>query len=139
VLEAAVDAGAGAAMVCTMGQPAGVVTALLRSLVGDGAELRYHGDFDWPGIAIANAVFAIGSCQPWRYAADDYLAALTRLVPMVGDLPLLGDAPVTASWDVALTDEMKRARRAIHEELVLDELLSDLASTAYQSGDPVAR
>jgi uncharacterized protein (TIGR02679 family) len=127
VLEAAVDAGAGAAMVCTMGQPAGVITALLRSLVGDGAELRYHGDFDWPGIAIANAVFAIGSCQPWRFAADDYLDALARLAPMAGDLPLLGDAPVTASWDVALTEELKRARRAIHEELALDELLADLA------------
>jgi hypothetical protein len=46
---------------------------------------------------------------------------------MVDDLPQFGDAPVTASWDIALTDEMKRARRAIHEELVLDELLSDLA------------
>jgi uncharacterized protein (TIGR02679 family) len=127
VLEAAIDAGVGAAIVCTMGQPAGVVTALLRSLVGDGAELRYHGDFDWPGIAIANAVFALGGCRPWRFAVDDYLDVLARLVPMVGDLPQLGDAPVTASWDIALTDEMKRARRAIHEELVLDELLSDLA------------
>jgi hypothetical protein len=46
---------------------------------------------------------------------------------MVGDLPQLGDAPVTASWDAALTDEMRRARRAIHEELLLDGLLSDLA------------
>jgi uncharacterized protein (TIGR02679 family) len=127
VLEAAVDAGAGAAIVCTMGQPAGVVTALLRNLVGAGAGLRYHGDFDWPGIAIANGVFALGGCRPWRFGADDYLDALARLVPMVGDLPLLGDAPVTASWDVALTDEMQRARRAIHEELVLDVLLSDLA------------
>jgi uncharacterized protein (TIGR02679 family) len=127
VLEAAVDAGARAAIVCTMGQPAGVVTALLRVLAGGGAELRYHGDFDWPGIAIANGVFAIGGCRSWHFAADDYLAALARLATMVDDLPRLGDSPIMASWDVVLTDEMKRARRAIHEELVLDELLSDLA------------
>jgi uncharacterized protein (TIGR02679 family) len=127
VLEAAVDSRAGAAIVCTMGQPAGVVTTLLRTLAGDGAELRYHGDFDWPGIAIANAVFALGGCRPWRFETDDYVDVLARLAPMVGDLPPLGDAAVTASWDVALTDEMRRARRAIHEELVLDELLSDLA------------
>ena len=63
VLEAAVDAGRRRAVVCTQGQPAVVVTALLSSLGAAGAELRYHGDFDWPGITIANALIGSYGCR----------------------------------------------------------------------------
>jgi uncharacterized protein (TIGR02679 family) len=128
VLEAAVDAGSHHALVCTMGQPAVVVTALLERLAAAGAQLRYHGDFDWPGIAIANAVIGTHDCRPWRFEAGDYLAALARFAPAVAELPPLGSVPTPARWDPALTDEMHRAGRAIHEELVLDDLLADLAT-----------
>ena len=67
----------------------------VRCLVELGATLRYHGDFDWPGITIANAMIAHG-CRPWRFAAADYDEALARLAPIVGELPLLGAAPVEA-------------------------------------------
>jgi uncharacterized protein (TIGR02679 family) len=127
VLEAAVDAGSRHAIVCTMGQPAVVVTAVLDRLGAAGAQLRYHGDFDWPGIAIANVLVGTHDCRPWRLRAADYVEALARFAPTVAELAPLGPAPTRACWDAELTEEMARARRAVHEELVLDDLLADLA------------
>lgn len=127
VLEAAVDAGSRHAIVCSMGQPAVVVTAALDRLATVGAELRYHGDFDWPGIAIANVLMSTHGCGPWRFGARDYVGALVRFAPTSAELPPLGSAPTQACWDTELTEEMARARRAVHEELVLDDLLADLA------------
>lgn len=126
VLEAAVDAGCRSAVVCTQGQPAVVVAVLLERLAALGADLRYHGDFDWPGITIANLLIGGYGCAPWRFCCGDYLDALDRLVPMVAELPRLGDGSVAARWDLSLTTEMGRADRAVHEELVLDDLLFDL-------------
>lgn len=126
VLAAALDAGSRRAVVCTQGQPVVVVTALLERLATAGADLRYHGDFDWPGITIANPLVADLGCRPWRFGATDYLASLGRLAPMVAELPALDGEPVTAGWDGQLTVEMARAGRAVHEELVLADLLADL-------------
>lgn len=126
VLEAAVDAGSRAALVCSMGQPAVVVTALLERLAAAGADLRYHGDFDWPGITIGNVLVGTHGCRPWRFGNADYVDALARLAPSVSELPPLEATPTVSCWDTELTDEMARARRAVHEELVLDDLLADL-------------
>jgi len=126
VLEAAVDAGSRRALVCTQGQPAVVVTALLRHLLGSGHELRYHGDFDWPGITIANLLVDRYGCQPWRFCSTDYLDALSTFAPTVAELPVLEGAAVAACWDARLTVEMARAGRVVHEELVVGHLLADL-------------
>jgi uncharacterized protein (TIGR02679 family) len=128
VLEAAVDAGCRSAVVCTQGQPAVVVAVLLDYLAAAGAALRYHGDFDWPGLTIANLLVGGYGCSPWRFSTGDYLDALARLAPVVAELPLLGDGRVEASWDPSLTAEMGNADRAVHEELVLEDLLLDLSS-----------
>lgn len=93
ILEAAVDTGSRHAIVCTMGQPAVVVTAVLDRLGTAGAELRYHGDFDWSDIAIANALVGTHGCRPWRFGARDYVDALASLAPTVAELPPLGSAP----------------------------------------------
>ena len=130
VLEAAVDQAPSCVMVCTQGQPAVVVLALVRALADQGATLRYHGDFDWPGITIANAMIGSHGCLPWRMSADEYETALARLAPMVGELPTLEGATVEAVWDQRLTASMARARRTIHEELVIDDLLADVVSVA---------
>jgi len=132
VLEAALDAGARGAVVCTLGQPTVVVTAVLERVGGAGADLRYHGDFDWPGITIANLVIDRHGCQPWRFGAIDYLDALAHLAPVVNELPLLGGTMVESCWDPRLTVEMNSARRAIHEELVLADLLADLCGPTPQ-------
>ncbi len=121
VLEALAQRGAGErAAVCTAGMPNLVVLRVLASLRTAGVVLRYHGDFDWPGIAIANRLVATAGCEPWRMGAADYLAGVG-----VDGLPLEGPA-VRPSWDPALGEAMRRAGVAVHEEAVLAALLSSL-------------
>jgi uncharacterized protein (TIGR02679 family) len=126
VLEAAGEQGSGRAVVCTQGQPAVVVLRLLAMMADTGATLRYHGDFDWPGLTIANTLITGHGCTPWHFAAADYERALGLLASVVGDLPPLEGRVVVAAWDPELTAAMGRAGRTVHEELVLDDLLADL-------------
>lgn len=122
VLEAIAQRCAGdVATVCTSGQPNTVVTALLERLVASGCSLMYHGDFDWPGLAIANRLVAQFGVEPWRMTASDYQAGL-----QTGSPALVG-AGVEASWDAELGAAMRAHGRAVHEEAVLDRLLEDLA------------
>jgi uncharacterized protein (TIGR02679 family) len=106
--------------VCSSGMPNLVVLSVLTRLRATGTMLLYHGDFDWPGIAIANRLVATADCRPWRMSAADYLAAAQP-----GGLPLEGP-PVLPSWDTGLGQAMQRVGVAVHEEAVLDEVLSSL-------------
>ena len=129
VLEAVMDAHSqrpGAVMVCTAGNPTLVVTSLLARLVEDGADLRYRGDFDWPGVAIANRVVTDFGAVPWRMARADYEAALAGAGRGLADLPALEGRPVEAVWDAELTPSMKRAGKSVHEETLLDILVADV-------------
>ena len=85
--------------------------------------MRYHGDFDWPGIAIANFVIRSFDAAPWRFGAADYRAGVA------GTGPLLSGRPVEASWDPRLTEAMVELRRGVHEEAVIETLMADLAPT----------
>jgi uncharacterized protein (TIGR02679 family) len=106
------------ALVCVEGQPRSAATILLGML----GEFRYHGDFDWAGIRIANRVMGMfPGARPWRYGVVDY----ERACP---DGSTLSGIAVEASWDRELRPAMKRARKAVHEEQVLSELLDDLTS-----------
>lgn len=127
VLEAAVDARCRCGVVCTLGQPTVVVTDLLGQLRAAGADLRYHGDFDWAGIAIANVLIGTHGCRPWRFGSADYLEALAGLAPLVAELPPLGPHTVASCWDPELTATMAGAGRAVHEEFLLGDLLADLS------------
>ena len=113
-----------APLVCTDGMPAAAQRSLLTQLARAGAALRYHGDFDWPGLHIGNHMLREHGASPWRFGAADYEAAL-RTAPLPGR-PLHTDA-VEASWDNALAAAMQTALRAIDEEMVADALLQDLA------------
>jgi uncharacterized protein (TIGR02679 family) len=125
VAEAANVLGTSSApLVCASGHPAGAATLLLRSLAESGARLRYHGDFDWPGLGIANGILArFGAC-PWRFDAAAY-----RAVAGAGGSALRGHR-VEASWDPELSDAMVAAGRKIEEEQVLSALLADLSAQA---------
>ncbi|GAA1392312.1 hypothetical protein GCM10009639_23650 [Kitasatospora putterlickiae] len=109
-------------LVCTSGWPNTAVIHLLRRLAEDGAFLHYHGDFDGEGIRIAAHVMAKTGAAPWRMAAEDYRAAVTR-VPSGPDPGRLTPAP----WDPGLVDSMAELRTAVVEEMVADLLLDDLA------------
>lgn len=106
-----------APLVCTDGMPAAAQRTLLHQLADAGARLRYHGDFDWPGIQIGNFIVRLFGATPWRFMAEDYSPAAGR--------PLHGE-PIEASWDVALTAKMRRIGRALDEEAIAETLLLDL-------------
>jgi uncharacterized protein (TIGR02679 family) len=115
VLEAVAEQGGRMPVVCTSGQPALVVVDVLAALRG--AELRYHGDFDWAGIAIANRLVAEAGVTPWRMSAADYERGLAGAT-----LPLVG-TPVEPAWDPELGAAMRHHGVAVHEEAVLPDLL----------------
>ena len=122
VAEAAnVLGSASAPIVCASGHPAGAATVLLRLLAASGAHLLYHGDFDWPGITIANGLFTRFGVAPWHFDAPAYRAATHS-----GGSKLRG-RPVQATWDADLTEAMLTLGRKIEEEQVLPVLLTDLA------------
>src|SRR5207244_787079 len=73
VLQRLATAGVEHPVACMSGNPAAAgMTLLARTVV------LYHGDFDWPGIAIARRVFDRGA-RPWRFGRIDYVDAVDRL------------------------------------------------------------
>ena len=93
------------------------MTLLARTVV------LYHGDFDWPGIAIARRVFDRGA-RPWRFGRTDYVDAVDRLPP--DNRLALSGRPQPTPWDEGLSAAMTAADVAVHEELTIDVLLSNL-------------
>jgi uncharacterized protein (TIGR02679 family) len=118
VLQRLAAAGVDRPVACTSGSPAAAGMLLLaRSAV------RYHGDFDWPGIAIARRVIERGA-RPWRLGHADYRDAVERL-PAGSRLALTGRAEPTP-WDEELSPVMAAANVAVHEEAIASLLLADL-------------
>lgn len=125
VVSAAAD-GLGAAsppLLCLQGQPSAAAVVLLRQLAARGATVRYHGDFDWGGVAIARTLASHVDWLPWRYDADAYLAALERHGEA---LPALSGAAQATPWDPRLADAMQGQGLSVEEEVVIDALLRDL-------------
>ncbi|TNC25057.1 TIGR02679 domain-containing protein [Amycolatopsis alkalitolerans] len=119
VLEAFAERRREVIVVCTAGEPNLVTLDVLRALRGT-VTLRYHGDFDWPGIAIANRLVHTLDVQPWLMTAADYRDAVDALRDRLD----LGGAPVIPAWDPDLGEAMTSAGVAVHEESVLDTLVA---------------
>jgi uncharacterized protein (TIGR02679 family) len=113
-----------APIMCTDGMPAAAQRMLLTQLAKGGARLRYHGDFDWPGLRIGNHVVREYGAVSWRYGAADYAAGVAA-APRPGH-PLDGPE-VVAAWDDLLAPAMRTHRLSIAEESVAESLLRDLA------------
>ncbi|MGW1563257.1 TIGR02679 family protein [Streptomyces sp. NPDC002144] len=109
-------------LVCLQGQPSAAALTLLRHLHTHGSTLRYHGDFDWGGVRIAEALLRRVPWQPWRYRAADYRTAVTA-TPLA---PPLSGTPAEATWDPGLSLALAELGVRIEEEAVLDILLADL-------------
>ncbi|MFI1048905.1 TIGR02679 family protein [Streptomyces griseoruber] len=118
-------------MVCLQGQPSAAALTLLRGLSAQGAELLYHGDFDWGGVRIATALRRSVPWRPWRYTAADYREAVGGTTAAPG---LSGTAAETP-WDPALAVALAEQGVRVEEEAVLDCLLSDL-ETRQRPGRP---
>lgn len=109
-------------MISTHGQPRAAAMVLLRSLAAAGVRLRHHGDFDWPGLAIANLLHRRLPVEAWQFDATAYRAAV-RAHPHTARL---SGTPVVASWDPDLTEAMREIGRQIEEELVASGVLDAL-------------
>lgn len=130
VLAAAADQ-LGAAcppLVCVGGQPSTAALRLLANLVQSGARLRYHGDFDWGGLRIANLLHGRVPWQPWRYGTADYLAGAGARTDRPSTGGSLSGTPTDAAWDPGLAAAMLAAGVRVEEELVLDKLIADLSA-----------
>ncbi|MGW2512480.1 TIGR02679 family protein [Streptomyces scopuliridis] len=127
VVEAAADAACSQPLVCTSGSAATAVLTLLDALAATGCRFAYHGDFDWPGIALANRIIRRYAARPWRLNAEDYerLAGTTQ-AQGVPQLPLAGER-VHADWDPGLAPAMTALGIALHEEATLGLLVEDLS------------
>jgi len=110
-------------LICTEGRPSTAFHRLAAAVVASGGQLRYHGDFDWPGVSIAASVMARHDGVPWRLGASDYLAGVRAAG--AEHVPLAGAAQPTP-WDPALAEAMSATGRVVYEESVTDALLADL-------------
>jgi uncharacterized protein (TIGR02679 family) len=110
-----------APLICTHGQPGAAVMVLLRTLAESGAELRYHGDFDWGGLRIGNTIFDRTPARPWRFRTVDYRTAAARWAGRH-----LAGVPTPATWDTDLKAAMSDIGTAVDEEHVIDDLVGDL-------------
>ena len=129
VLEAALDSGIRAPIVCTMGNPTTVTLALLDAITAPGhVQLAYHGDFDWPGLAIANRVLTRYPTLPWQFLASDYREAVEQAAARGTPRQPLTGRPTESPWDPALTKAMAQLGISIHEEALIENLLLDLQS-----------
>ncbi|MET7652558.1 MULTISPECIES: TIGR02679 family protein [unclassified Streptomyces] len=130
VVEAAADAACVQPLVCTSGSAATVVFTLLDALAATGCRFAYHGDFDWPGIALANRVIRRYEARPWRMGTADYehLAGRSQAegIPQLA----LDGQPVNADWDPDLAPAMTALGVALHEEATLELLVDDLSRRA---------
>jgi uncharacterized protein (TIGR02679 family) len=119
--RAAAELGASAQpLICTEGQPSTAFHRLAAAITKAGGELSYHGDFDWPGIAIATGIITRHAARPWRFSAAEYERAVSE-----GALSLSG-TPQPTPWDPDLSAMMRAHGRAVYEESVADRLIADL-------------
>ncbi|MCC5788547.1 MAG: TIGR02679 family protein [Opitutales bacterium] len=105
-------------LVCINGEPATPARTLLRQLREAGADIYYHGDFDWRGVQIASRVFHYCGARPWRFDASAYLAAPKQ--------KKLTGSPVDTPWDPELSLAMRTHAKSVHEEAIASTLITDL-------------
>jgi uncharacterized protein (TIGR02679 family) len=132
VVEAAADRGCTRPLVCVSGNPTTTALTLLDALHAAEARLAYRGDFDWPGIAIANRMIGRYAARPWRMRATDYEQHVATARDRGTPLPLLTGLLVDASWDPELTPAMTSLGVAVQEESALELLLADLVPQGTQ-------
>jgi uncharacterized protein (TIGR02679 family) len=133
LVEAAAQRRLRAGVLCTNGNATTAPIEAIEALREAGARLRYHGDLDAPGLAMAGRAADLG-CVPFRMTARDYLVALAAAVDDGVALPReLASVPPTP-WDPGLAEAFATHRLAVHEERVMDDLL-DAHAAASRSCD----
>jgi uncharacterized protein (TIGR02679 family) len=117
-------------VVCVDGHLGAAQRTILKQLRTSGAELLYHGDYDWSGIAIANYVIEKYGAMPWHFSAADYVA-VAKGAPQL-TIPLSG-RPVAASWDADLTAAMIKTGIKIEEEAIAEQIIELLGKESLHA------
>lgn len=106
-------------LVCTDGMPALAALTLVKGLAGAGCRLQVRADVDEAGFTVVEQVRAVApGCTGWRYDAETYRAAIQVDPGLDG----------RGESGLALRDLWRQAREPLHEEALLDLLLSDLST-----------
>lgn len=115
-------------LVCTGGFLSAAAATLLDVLRATGWPMRYSGDFDRNGLAIARWLLdRYDNLETWRMTPEDYGLA-------VGDAGGPGLSPVDREWLKGLEGQLRDTARAMaerglpaYQERLTEELLRDLA------------
>lgn len=122
VVASAAAVGVERPLVCTASWPTHAGVLLLDQLQAGGARLHYHGDIDPTGLVLTEHHRRRFGAHPWRMGAADYLAAVDEAVVTIGETATVPPTP----WDPALAEAVRRHRRVVFEEQVVELLLEDL-------------
>ncbi|MCY4620455.1 MAG: TIGR02679 family protein [bacterium] len=129
LVEAAAERRLPSCVITSNGNPSTAVTTLLQQLRESGASIWYHGDFDAAGLGICRRMYERGA-TPWMMGASDYEDAIHRAEQASIRLERdPGDCGATP-WDPELQAAFRRHQRVIHEEFVLDCVLSRFSKGA---------
>lgn len=123
VVEAAAQRGHRGPLVCANGNPSGAVRVLLRHLLEAGVTVLYHGDFDAAGLAICGRMHALGA-TPWQMGSADYADAVAAGERDGLVLPRDPSPAPATPWDPSLRTAFDDRRAVVHEERLVDDLLS---------------
>ncbi len=129
LVEAAADRSLPGSVIATNGNPTTALWTLIEQLLGSGARLFYHGDFDAAGLDICRRMQE-GGCRPWMMAASDYEAAVEMAAQSNVQLEREPRDCGATPWDPALQDTFNHRRLIVHEEFILDRLLNDFDALA---------
>lgn len=110
-----------APLVCTEGIPSAACLRLLDAAARAGVRVHWHADLDWTGLRTTEEAVRRFGARPWRMSGADYLDGLGR-----GESEPLRGSPSVSPWDPSLAGLLSRHGRAVMEERVLPDLLSDL-------------
>lgn len=107
-------------LVCTGGTASGAALDLIAGLANAGCSIMARADIDSGGFTVVEQVLSVApNARLWRFDAHVYAAA--HGLPLPGDVPDGADLTV-----VQLRDAYDHHRAPLHEERILDAILSDL-------------
>lgn len=108
-------------LICTDGQPSAALHRLLASRA-NGTTIRWRADFDWAGLHMVTRAISRYDAEPWRMDVESYRRALDAR-----HSELLKGPPARSDWDPDLALALEDSGRAVMEERLVPDLLSDLA------------
>ena len=123
LVEAAAERRLVAAVLCTNGNPTTTPGLAITQLWSCGARMRYHGDFDAAGLALAVRARDAG-CEPFRMSAPDYYDALVQASAAGVELPRDPPPSPPIPWNPDLASAFNEHHAIVHEERVMDDVLA---------------